>query len=307
MADKILIVDDDSEIREVVRILLAGENFQVAEAAGGAEASGRRCPLFSADSGLTPLLFLLGLAVALLGLFRGPFTDAVGGAFGIAAPHSLVHPAFWWLYAGAFVTGAAFLLRVKAAPYIGTLFFACALAAVCVIEATPLARFFLVIITLIGLVVAVYSLNYIHDGRKGWYWFFLLLTFASLAGIVSASNTLGMYGYWELMTFASYFLVVHEERQAAFDAGLKYYVMCAARSSCCPDSSCSTPSPLRRARPSSSPSGSRRGLSSVSPGSASRRAWCRSTPGCPMPIRRRPPRCPRPFPASSPRWASSAS
>lgn len=38
MADKILIVDDDSEIREVVRILLAGENFQVAEAAGGAEA-----------------------------------------------------------------------------------------------------------------------------------------------------------------------------------------------------------------------------------------------------------------------------
>lgn len=193
----------------------------------GAEASGRRCPLFSAGSGLTPLLFLLGLLVALLGLFRGPLTDAVGGAFGITVPHSLVHPAFWWLYAGAFVTGAAFLLRVKAAPYIGTLFFACALAAVCVVDATPLPRFFLVIITLIGLVVAVYSLNYIHDDRKGWYWFFLLLTFASLAGIVSASNTLGMYGYWELMTFASYFLVVHEERRAAYDAGLKYYVMCA--------------------------------------------------------------------------------
>ena len=38
MDDKILIVDDDSEIREVVRILLTGENFQVAEAAGGREA-----------------------------------------------------------------------------------------------------------------------------------------------------------------------------------------------------------------------------------------------------------------------------
>ena len=38
MDDKILIVDDDSEIREVVRILLAGENFQVAEAASGQEA-----------------------------------------------------------------------------------------------------------------------------------------------------------------------------------------------------------------------------------------------------------------------------
>ncbi len=38
MDDKILVVDDDSEIREVVRILLTGEGFQVAEAAGGAEA-----------------------------------------------------------------------------------------------------------------------------------------------------------------------------------------------------------------------------------------------------------------------------
>ena len=38
MNDKILIVDDDKEIREVVRILLAGESFQVAEAACGREA-----------------------------------------------------------------------------------------------------------------------------------------------------------------------------------------------------------------------------------------------------------------------------
>jgi two-component system OmpR family response regulator len=38
MENKILIVDDDSEIREVVRILLAGEHFQVAEAASGQEA-----------------------------------------------------------------------------------------------------------------------------------------------------------------------------------------------------------------------------------------------------------------------------
>ena len=36
-----------------------------------------------------------------------------------------------------------------------------------------------------------------------------------------------MYGYWELMTFASYFLVVHEGRRTAYEAGLKYYVMCA--------------------------------------------------------------------------------
>ena len=34
MRDKILIVDDDREIRDVLRILLTGEGFEVAEAAG---------------------------------------------------------------------------------------------------------------------------------------------------------------------------------------------------------------------------------------------------------------------------------
>lgn len=35
MSDKILIVDDDQEIRDVLRILLTGEHFEVAEASGG--------------------------------------------------------------------------------------------------------------------------------------------------------------------------------------------------------------------------------------------------------------------------------
>lgn len=89
------------------------------------------------------------------------------------------------------------------------------------------SRLFLLLIVLVALVVGVYSLGYIRDERRGWYWFFLLLTFASLAGIVSTPDTASMYGYWELMTFASYFLVVHEGRRTAFEAGLKYYVMCA--------------------------------------------------------------------------------
>ena len=38
MSDKILIVDDDREIRDVLRILLTGEHFEVAEASGGEEA-----------------------------------------------------------------------------------------------------------------------------------------------------------------------------------------------------------------------------------------------------------------------------
>ena len=38
MSDKILIVDDDREIRDVLRILLTGEHFEVAEAPSGEEA-----------------------------------------------------------------------------------------------------------------------------------------------------------------------------------------------------------------------------------------------------------------------------
>ena len=35
MSDKILIVDDDHEIRDVLRVLLTSEHFEVAEASGG--------------------------------------------------------------------------------------------------------------------------------------------------------------------------------------------------------------------------------------------------------------------------------
>ena len=106
---------------------------------------------------------------------------------------------------------------------------AAALAAVLTLEApAPVALLFLVMIGFIAFIVSVYSLGYMaHAHRQGWYWFFLLLTFASLAGIVSTPDMAAMYGYWELMTFASYFLVVHEADRVAFDAGFKYYLMCA--------------------------------------------------------------------------------
>ncbi len=172
------------------------------------------------------IVLVLGIAVAILGVFREPITDFLCQPLGLELPHSPVHLSWWVYYCGAFVTGAAFLLRFPYAAQLGTMFAAVAFAAVCASPAGPLANFFLFIITLIGLVVAVYSVSYIHGQRKGWYWFFLLLTFASLTGIVSTPNELAMFSYWELMTYASYFLIVHDSRPKAFAAGLKYYVMC---------------------------------------------------------------------------------
>ncbi|MBQ7738130.1 MAG: oxidoreductase [Desulfovibrionaceae bacterium] len=184
------------------------------------------CPVsksFTQDCHILPII--LGVVVACFGIFRVALT-------GYVAPQDLVahgacpHVAYCIFYIGAFITGIAYLLRISFAGYLGVVTSALALLAVLIWPAQALGQLFLVMISVIALVVSIYSVGYIHE-RKGWYWFFLLLTFASLAGIVSTEDAGSMYGYWELMTFASYFLVVHELKQTAFDAGLKYYVMCA--------------------------------------------------------------------------------
>lgn len=181
----------------------------------------------AADKKPEARVIILGVIVALLGIFRNPVTDFIGLCVGIDIPHSTVQASYWIYYIGAFATGVLFLVKWRYSRYFATLCFAIAFAVVCASPAGPLANLFLFIISFIGLVVAIYSISYIHDDREGWYWFFLLLTFASLAAIVSASNVAAMFGYWELMTYASYFLVAHEGNKSAFAAALKYYVMCA--------------------------------------------------------------------------------
>ncbi|MBQ7456137.1 MAG: oxidoreductase [Desulfovibrio sp.] len=172
------------------------------------------------------LPIVLAILVAVFGLFRNPITTGIGSWANFMPEHAAVNPACAIFFVGAFVVGACFLARLQAASYLGVATSVVAFIAVLAGSAKPLSQLFLVMITVIGLVVSVYSLGYIKE-RKGWYWFFLLLTFASLCGIVASEETGSLYGYWELMTFASYFLVVHEGKRAAFDAGLKYYVMCA--------------------------------------------------------------------------------
>ena len=172
---------------------------------------------------------VLGVLVALMGLARGPMLDVAAGWAGLQVAHATVHPAFWIYFAGAFVCGVAAWAKFRWMPHLGVLACAAALAATLTLDApAPVALLFLVMIGFIAFIVSVYSLGYMaHAHRQGWYWFFLLLTFASLAGIVSTPDMAAMYGYWELMTFASYFLVVHEANRVAFDAGFKYYLMCA--------------------------------------------------------------------------------
>ncbi|MDD2965875.1 MAG: proton-conducting transporter membrane subunit [Desulfovibrionaceae bacterium] len=171
----------------------------------------------------------LGLAVVLMGIFRTGLGTMLLALFGGEAAHaSYCHPTFMLLYAGAFITALVGWKMPAFRAIVGVLFTAAACAAALVVDCAPVAKLFIVMITVVALIVALYSVGYMaHAKRQGCYWFFLLLTFASLAGIVTSPDMGAMYGYWELMTFASYFLVVHENDVTAHDAGLKYYVMCA--------------------------------------------------------------------------------
>ncbi|WP_222862848.1 proton-conducting transporter transmembrane domain-containing protein [Geothermobacter ehrlichii] len=90
-----------------------------------------------------------------------------------------------------------------------------------------LSRLFAVIMAAVGLLVVLYSAAYMkgkaHSNR---YFFFLLLMLGSLLGLTTSPELGNFYVFWELMTWTSYFLVIHEQTQKALRAGYKYFLMC---------------------------------------------------------------------------------
>jgi len=68
----------------------------------------------------------------------------------------------------------------------------------------------LVVVTLVSLMVQVYSLGYMHGDRryKRYYAVLSLFTFAML-GLVLADNLLLLYIFWELVGLSSYLLIGH--------------------------------------------------------------------------------------------------
>lgn len=181
---------------------------------------------------IEPALLVLGVIVVLMGMGRALMTFLFADMAGASAlvSHAVdCHPAYYALHYGAlFMLGLGWYrpeFRDRAAVAFTGLAFVLAVGAG---EMAAVSRLFVVLITGVGFVVSVYSMGYMaHAKRVTAYQFFLMLTFASLVGIVTSTDLGAFYGYWELMTFASYFLVVHEGNRAAFAAGSKYYIMCA--------------------------------------------------------------------------------
>ena len=116
---------------------------------------------------------MLGLAavVALLGVFRGPLTDMLAAAHGVSVPHAVAHPAYWCYYAGAFLTGIAFLVKFDRAPLVGVAFSALALAVSIAAAAAPATKLFLIMAYIAKFLHAAFlgqasgDLEDVHDPR----------------------------------------------------------------------------------------------------------------------------------------------
>jgi hydrogenase-4 component B len=93
-----------------------------------------------------------------------------------------------------------------------------------------LAAFFIMLISLIALPVSIYALGYVkHYYRRydiGTLGFFYTLFLASMFLVVSADQALFFLVVWELMSLASYFLVIFEHKEAEnVRAGSLYFIM----------------------------------------------------------------------------------
>ncbi|MTJ80210.1 MAG: oxidoreductase [Telmatospirillum sp.] len=93
----------------------------------------------------------------------------------------------------------------------------------------PLSWLFATLFALIAFAVTLYSLAYVraHETANRYY-FFLFLAVGSLLGLATERQFGNFYVFWELMTWTTYLLVIHEQTDEALRAGRKYFLMCAA-------------------------------------------------------------------------------
>jgi formate hydrogenlyase subunit 3/multisubunit Na+/H+ antiporter MnhD subunit len=88
---------------------------------------------------------------------------------------------------------------------------------------------FAVLVAGIGFLVVLYSHGYMgHAEHTNRYSFFVFLMMGSLLGLATAHEFGNFYLFWELMTWTSYFLVIHEQTPKALRAGFIYFMMCAS-------------------------------------------------------------------------------
>ncbi|MFW9786548.1 MAG: NADH-quinone oxidoreductase subunit N [Candidatus Thorarchaeota archaeon] len=87
----------------------------------------------------------------------------------------------------------------------------------------PMADLFIYIILIVGFLVLMSSTLY--GGDKGPYNFMLLISFAGAIWVVMATDLVGLFLAWELMSTPTYILVALGPGREAIDGATKYFVM----------------------------------------------------------------------------------
>ena len=183
-----------------------------------------------------PLAFVLTALTVLISLWPAPFVDFAAKLAGFAGAEGV--PQFetpWALpvlvpYLGGFAVYALGRLSGRLRD-VGAVLLAIATAAVVVLDASldPTSKLFAILFAGISGLMIVYSTGYIGRAETAnRYYFFAFLMTGSLIGLTTAHEFGNFYVFWELMTWTSYFLVVHEQTPKALRAGLVYFLMCAA-------------------------------------------------------------------------------
>ncbi|MGJ7923035.1 proton-conducting transporter transmembrane domain-containing protein [Neobacillus sp. LXY-4] len=190
------------------------------------------------NSVLYGFVMVLGALTALTSLFPEPligFSEHLATSlFGTPELELPVFDSHWPItvlvpYIGAFIV---FIIGHFLPKLTGTLSVCIGAATVGIVlidgNVDGLSKFFAIIISGIILLAIIYSIGYFkNEKNNNRYFFFLLLTLGSLIGVATSTKFGNFYVFWELMTWASYLLIVHEPTEKALSAGFKYFMMCA--------------------------------------------------------------------------------
>ncbi|OAN11307.1 hydrogenase 4 subunit B [Photobacterium jeanii] len=103
----------------------------------------------------------------------------------------------------------------------------------CVIRFDPLSGFMVLVISLLVVASAIYSLSYMREyqGKGAWAMgFFMNVFIASMVALVVSDNAFYFIVFFEMMSLASYFLVISEQDESGVKAGLQYFLIAHAGS-----------------------------------------------------------------------------
>ncbi|RQD73863.1 MAG: NADH dehydrogenase subunit [Candidatus Syntrophonatronum acetioxidans] len=85
---------------------------------------------------------------------------------------------------------------------------------------------FAVLMSFIWLLATVFSWAYMsHEHAKTRFFSFFLVTLGACLGVVLTGDLIALFLFFELMTFSSYVLVIHEEDRKSMDAGNLFLVL----------------------------------------------------------------------------------